>query len=226
LCGHAVAVALTALEKGFTFSSISARAHGVDPEQRQFAEIAEGVPPRVLIDLVARQAAADRYFAALLLACAGRLAPAGPEELDAARQVIAAAGEVPNPRRWDLHDIVKAGRAMVAELQVLAVRPPTDEVLIVIEEAIGVWATLSGYLNDVWEIYETEPEEVGGALAELHLRLCQALAPEPFELAARLAKLVADAEVETFLQVPEQYADVLGEQALAEFESLLPPHHR
>jgi hypothetical protein len=145
----------------------------------------------------------------------------GPKEINAARRVVAAA-DIPNRRRrWDLHDIVNAGSRMVTELRLLAVRPPTDELLVVVEEAITVWATLSGYLNDAWEIFETEPREVGSALAELHLRLCQVHDPVPLELAARLAKLVRDADGETFLDVPEGYADVLGVEGVAEFEGLL-----
>jgi hypothetical protein len=180
LCGHAVAVALKALEMEFTFSSISSRGRGVDPDERRFAEIAAALAPRVLIGLVARRAAADQYFAALLLACAGRLSPPGPKEISAARRVIAAAADIPSQRRrWDLHDIVNAGRRVVTELRLLAVRPPTDELLAVVEEAITVWATLSGYLNDAWEIFETEPREVGSALAELHLRLYQVHEPVP-----------------------------------------------
>ncbi|MGQ0775093.1 MAG: hypothetical protein ACT4NY_11860 [Pseudonocardiales bacterium] len=223
LCGHAVAVALAALGAGLTFSSISSRARGSDPEEQRFATIAAGLAPRKLIGLVARQAAADRYFAALLLVCADRLPSPGPAEIQAARRVVAAAADVPNGHhdRWDLYDIVKAGTAMVAELELLAVRPPTDEVLVVVEEAIAVWATLSGYLNDAGETYETEPEEVGSALAELHLRLCQVCPPDPLELAARLAALVDDADADTFLDVPERYADVLGAEGVAEFEALL-----
>lgn len=222
LCGHAVAVALAALGEGLTFSSIPSRARGVDPDEQRFAAIAAELAPRKLIGLVARRAVADRYFAALLLACADRLAPPGLPEIHAARQVVAAAAEVPDGRgRWDLHDLVKAGRAMVTELELLAVRPPTEEVLVVVEEAIAVWATLSGYLNEAWETYETEPEEIGSALAELHLRVCQAYRPNPLELAARLAALVHGAEGDTFLDVPEGYVDVLGAQGTAEFEALL-----
>lgn len=157
VCSHVVAVALAALRQGLSFSSIPARARGVDPEEQRFAEIAAGLAPRKLIGLVARQAVADRYFAALLLACADRLPAPGPAEIHAARQVVAAAADVPNGRRWELSDIVTAGTAMVAELELVAVRPPTDEVLAVVEEAITVWATLSGYLHDAWETYETEP---------------------------------------------------------------------
>lgn len=45
-------------------------------------------------------------------------------------------------------------------------------------------------VNDTWEIFETEPRELGSALAEAHLRLCQVHDPVPLELAARSAKLV------------------------------------
>jgi hypothetical protein len=171
LCGHAVAVAMRALETGFVFSSVSSRGRDVDPEEQRFAGIAAELTPRVLIDLVARQAVADRYFAALLLARAGRLPPVGPAQIAAARRVIAAAADVPNGRRWELHDLVKAGRTMVSELELLAVRPRTEELLVMVEEAIAVWATLSGYLQDAWEVFESEPEEIGSALDELHLRL-------------------------------------------------------
>ncbi|MGH3929255.1 MAG: hypothetical protein ACRDTF_04685 [Pseudonocardiaceae bacterium] len=222
LCEHSVAVALAALGNGLTFSSISSRARGVDPEEQRFAEIAAGLTPRKLIGLVARRAVADQYFAALLLACADRLSSPGPTEIHAARRVVTAAAEVPNGHdRWDLYDIVKAGTAMVAELELLAVRPPTDEVLVVVEEAIAVWATLSGYLNEAWETYETEPEEIGSALAELHLRLCQVHRPDPLTLAARLAALIAGADTDTFLDVPEEYVDVLGSEGVVEFEALL-----
>lgn len=222
LCGHAVAVALAALEQGLTFSSVPSRAaEDVDPEEQRFAEIAAGLAPGTLIGLVARQAAVDRYFAALLLACAGQLTPPGPEEIQEARLVVQAAEAVPNGRRWELPDIVEAGRAMVAELQLLAVRPPNEELLAVVEEAIAVWATLAGHLHDAWETYRTDPEEVGGALAELHLQLCESCQQPPLELAARLARLVGNAEVDTCLDVPGDYADVLGPEGMAEFTNLL-----
>jgi hypothetical protein len=76
-------------------------------------------------------------------------------------------------------------------------------------------------VNDAWEIFETEPRELGSALAEVHLRLCQVHDPVPLKLAARLAKLVGDADGETYLDVPEGSTDVLGVEGLAEFEALL-----
>jgi hypothetical protein len=222
LCGHAVAVALAALAKGFTFASVASMARGADPQEHRFAEVAAGLPNRALVRLVARQAAVDRYFAALLLAAAGRLPPPGPAEIQAARRTVAAAAGVPNGRRWDLHDVVRAGTAMVADLELLAVRPPTAELLVVVEEAIAVWATLSDFLYGAWETsYETEPEEIGSALAELHHQLCQACRPDPLELAARLATLVGNADGDVLLDAPDRYADVLGADGVAEFRALV-----
>jgi hypothetical protein len=192
-----------------------------DPAEQRFAEVARRLSRPELIGLVARQAVADQYFAALLLASAGQLPPPGPVEIDAARRIVSAAAEVPNRRRWDPQDIVKAGTAMVAELELLGVRPPTEELLDVAEEAIVVWAVLSGYLYDAWETYETEPEEIGGALAELHLQLAKACQLDPLALAARLAALVRNAEDDTFLDAPERYREVLGANGIAEFEALL-----
>jgi hypothetical protein len=220
LCGHAVAVALAALAKGFAFASVASLARGVDPEEHRFAEVAAGLSNRELVRLVARQAAADQYFAALLLAAAGRLPPPGPAEIREARRTVAAAAEVPDGRRrWDLHEVIKAGTAMVGGLELLAVRPPTAEMLVVVEEAIAVWATLSGYFRDEWETYETEPEEIGSALAELHYQLCRACGPDPLELAARLATLVGNADGDILLDAPDRYADVLGAEGLAEFSA-------
>jgi hypothetical protein len=73
LCGHAVAVALAALDAGLDFSSASsapARDGGADHER--YADLAAQLPAGQLVELVAGQAAADPEFAALLLARAGR----------------------------------------------------------------------------------------------------------------------------------------------------------
>jgi hypothetical protein len=45
-------------------------------------------------------------------------------------------------------------------------------------------------VNEAWEIFETEPRELGSALAEVHLWLCQVHDRVPLELAGWLAKLV------------------------------------
>ncbi|HET8643702.1 MAG TPA: hypothetical protein VFM37_17335 [Pseudonocardiaceae bacterium] len=215
LCGHSVAATLAALELGLAFSSMTSRAsEEIGEDQRRFAQIAARLAPDKLIGLVARQAAADRYFAALLLACAGQLPPAGPAELDGVRRVIAAAADVPNGRRWELRDLVDAGEQLTAELELLAIRPPTGEMLTVVEEAMQVWAQLCGHLHEGPHI----EEQVSHRLADLHLHLAAELQPDPLELAARLARLAAaGAEVSI-----DDYADLLGPDELAEFDRQRP----
>lgn len=214
LCGHSVAATLAALELGLAFSSMTSRAsEGIGEDQRRFAEIAAGLAPDKLIGLVARQAAADRYFAALLLACAGQLPPAGPAELDGVRRVIAATADVPNGRRWELRDLVDAGEQLAAELELLAIRPPSGEMLTVVEEAMQVWAQLCDHLREAPDC-DDAAQQVGPRLAELHFHLAAELQPDPLELAARLARLAAaGADVSI-----DDYADLLGPDELAEFD--------
>jgi hypothetical protein len=64
-------------------------------------------------------------------------------------------------------------------------------------------------------------EDIGSALAEVHLRVCQVLCPDPLELATRLAALVKGADGDTFLDLPEGYVDVLGAPGVSEFKALL-----
>lgn len=212
LCGHSVATTLAALELGLAFSSTTSSAQDIGGDQQRFAQIAAELAPDKLIGLVARQATVDRYFAALLLACAGQLPPPGPAELDGARRVIAAAADVPNGYRWELHDLIDAGEQLAAELELIAIRPPTGETLVVVEEAIEVWARLCGHLNEA--AYGDHAEQIGNRLADVHLHLAQEVEPETLELATRLARL-ATAGADVYI---DEYADLLGPDGLAEFD--------
>ena|GEM_PF-6005731 len=64
---------------------------------------------------------------------------------------------------------------------------------------------------------ETEPGEIGRLIAAQHLRVCEELRPDPVELGQRLADLVRSAEVDSFLDAPDGYADVLGADGIAAF---------
>jgi hypothetical protein len=103
----------------------------------------------------------------------------------------------------------------------MAVRLDSETLL----ASVGQDASESGrecLVNDAWEIFETEPRELGSALAEVHLRLCQVHDPVSLELAARVGEAGRGMPAgETYLDVPEGYADVLGVEGLAEFEALL-----
>ena len=61
-------------------------------------------------------------------------------------------------------------------------------------------------------------------LSDLHLRACEAGAPDPVELAARLVELELTSELDGFCRSAAVYADILGEAGLAAFRARLEPH--
>ncbi|MFI9641569.1 hypothetical protein ACIG87_16130 [Micromonospora sp. NPDC051925] len=213
LCAHAVALTAAALADGFAWSSAATPPSrtAVDPRVAELAELARGLPVRRLVSLVAEWAATDRVWENRLRAQAGQLAPLTAAELDDIRRTIDnLAHEATSGDRWDLHDVEKAGRAIVEEVEVLAQRPPTHETLLLVERAARAWDGLAGYLWDAWETYEDEPAEIGGALRAVHVRLCEQVQPDPDDLAARLAEIIGAAEVDSCLDEPGDYLGVLG----------------
>ncbi|TDC81394.1 hypothetical protein E1193_14960 [Micromonospora sp. KC606] len=213
LCAHAVAVTLAALEDGLDWSSAAtpASALAIDPRVAQLVELARSIPARRLALLVAEWAASDRVLENRLRAHAGQLAAVTAAELDEIRRTVDnLAHEATSGDRWDLHDVEKAGRAIVEEVEVLAQRPPTEETLLLVERAARAWDGLAGYLYDAWETYEEEPAEIGGALRAVHVQLCEQVQPDPDELAARLAEIIGAAEVDSCLDEPWDYLGVLG----------------
>lgn len=67
--------------------------------------------------------------------------------------------------------------------------------------------------------HETEPGEIGEALAAPHLRLCEELRPDPVDLGRRLADLASSAEVDSYLHALDEYAGVLGDDGLAAYDT-------
>ncbi len=61
---------------------------------------------------------------------------------------------------------------------------------------------------------------ISAALAEVHVRLYEASGLEPEDLAGRLARLLEDLD-DPFLDVPDAYADVLGDDGIDEYWSLV-----
>ncbi|WFE31156.1 hypothetical protein [Micromonospora sp. WMMD975] len=215
LCAHAVALTLAALDDGLAWSSAATppSAVAVDPKVAQLAELARRIPARRLAMLAAEWAATDRVLEGRLRAQAGQLAVLTAGELAQVRRTIDnLAHEATSGSGWDLHDVEKAGRAIVEEVEVLAQRPPTDETLLLVERAARAWDGISGYLYDAWETYDEEPAEIGDALRAAHVRLCEQVQPDPDDLAARLAEIIAACEIDSCLDEPWDYLAVLGRQ--------------
>lgn len=210
LCAHAVAVALAAPERGVVFTSIPSRS-GSDPDQERFLRVAGALGRRKLNRLVAEHAAEDRRFAAALLAAAGLLSAPSAKDIKTARRMVEATAAIPGGSvRWQLHDLVTAGRDMAVELEVLAERPATVELLDVVEEAVVVWSTFLEHLLDSREDFDTDP--VTQSFADLHLNLCEACDLPPVELAARLDDLLGRCEPDVCLDIPNAYEDLLGDE--------------
>ncbi|KQM02431.1 hypothetical protein FF86_106829, partial [Frankia sp. CpI1-P] len=137
---------------GITWTSM-ALLRGAEPvgqeRGRLAAEAAASLTRTELVRLVVAQAAEDRLFVARVLRRAGKLDPPSPTELMRIRGLVRATGRIPvDDHRWQLHDLVEAGRGMLAELEILAVRPATAELLGVVEDAIEAWDGLAEHLQD------------------------------------------------------------------------------
>jgi hypothetical protein len=210
-CVHAVAVTLAAIRDGLDWASSATPPSGAfaTPTARELTEVAAGLPPARLAALVGGYAATDERLATRLLTAAGRLRPLSEKDAAALRRSIDSVAGEATVGEFDLHDVVKAGEWIVAELEVLAERPPALAALYTVEHAAEVWDGLAGYLYDAWETYENEPEEIGGALRAVHVRMCEQLRPDPDELAERLREIIAAAESTSCLDAPEEYADLL-----------------
>ncbi|MBO4207768.1 SWIM zinc finger family protein [Micromonospora echinofusca] len=219
LCGHAVALTEAALEDGFAWSSAANPEREIDPRVAELAELAATLPTRRLALLLAEYAATDPVLAARLLAYAGKLGPATDAELADARRTIDDLAD--EATTGDLNQVEKAGRAIVETVQVLAQRPPTGELLLLVEQAARVWDRIVPPLLDAWKEYEEEPGEIGGALRDLHVQLCAEVGPDPDELAERLVGIIRAAEVESCLDEPSDYLTVLGRQRVRRLQQLL-----
>jgi uncharacterized Zn finger protein len=102
-----------------------------------------------------------------------------------------------------LEALIAAGRA--ADVVVLA-----EHVMARLDTALGRIDDSSGHMGDVL-----------GRVSDLHLAACDAARPEPRRLAVRLVELALKSDWEWFLDAPQRYADVLGEEGVAAYRARL-----
>jgi hypothetical protein len=221
-CAHTVALVMAA-GAGFDWSSTM-----IEPEPIPFdpecLRAAESLEPARLARFVAEHGAFDRVFAAKLLSEADLLPEAGPAELRAARVSITELCEVAQGRRWELHDLVVAGRELVTQMELFALRPATADQLDLIEEAIGTWARESQHLRDDWSRYGDDAEEIAAELVRIHIRVCVRLDVDPHDLADRLAEMVAADSYGSLADLGTEHAALLGPDGMAVYDELRAAH--
>lgn len=211
LCAHAVAAALTAFDEDFGFSGAATPpgAAPVESDHARYLAAVARLSPRQLTNLVAEYALRDRLFATSLLSAADLLHPEDESGIEEFRAVVAEASNVTTGTRWEISHLEAAGHRLVAEVEILCLRPATEAALDLVEEAILVWDELSGHLRDAYRIARTEPEEISEPLVEAHRDLCERLDLDPEGVAERVDRLVERCQWDT-VDV-DAYTDLLGD---------------
>ena len=192
---------------------------------RELADFVRGLPPDRLADVVLDRAASDWRLRERLLADARAARGAGPDLAEWRRRIdrafrassrlgFVAYGEAPG---WAagvdevidaLEDLCDAGHHDAAAGLAEHAHRRADKSMGYVDDSDG-W--LSGFSE---------------RLSDLHLRACEARAPDPVELAQRLVKLELTSELDGFHRSAAVYADVLGVAGLAEFRARLEPHRK
>jgi hypothetical protein len=206
LCVHAVAVTLAALRRGFSWSSgATPPSESFDPQVRDLMTAAGRLSRRRLTELVATHAAIDARLKTRLLVEAGELGPLAQSEADTLCRTLGVVAAEATTGRWQMHDVVTAGEAIISELEIISARPASMPALLLVEYAAGLWDGLAAHLFDDWEHYEGVPEEMGERVLRVHLHLCEQLRPDPEELTERLDRIISGAEAVSCLDAPHDY---------------------
>ena len=192
---------------------------------RELADFVRGLPPDRLVEVVLDRAAADWRLRERLLADARAARGAGPDlaewrrRIDRAFRASSRRGFVTYDEApgWAagvdevidaLDDLCDAGHHDAAARLAEHAHRRADKSMQYVDDSDG-W--LSGFSE---------------RLSDLHLRACEAGAPDPVELAERLVKLELTSELDGFHRSASAYAGVLGESGLAEFRARLEPHRK
>lgn len=214
LCKHVVAVTLVSTGQATPEPS---RDTPSPPAQGDLKTYLTTLDQQALIDLVLERAALDGLFEARLLAAASIGTGVALQEAPY-RQALAAAfdtdGYVDYREAWDYTSGIVA---VLDEVHGLLDAGYAAEVKNLSEYAADLGEESIGYIDDSDGGMSVVAEEI----RDLHLHACRLARPDAKELAGTLFdRERADDTLEIFYGAVETYAEVLGEEGLAEYRRL------
>jgi len=209
-CKHAVAVALVVTD---AVADPSARA-GAVIDVRAYLESLE---QRALVDLLVERAAEHDIFDARLRMDAAR-ASGGPTNLAVFRHAVDEAFVVHDYVGYrEMYDYASNINSVLDSLQDLLNDGHAEAVIALAEHAIDRAEDAAGYVDDSDGWMGTIAER----LQELHRDACLAVKPDPVALARTLFDRERHSgDLEVFYGAASTYAEVLGEEGLAEYQRL------
>lgn len=212
-CKHAVAVALVVTDAVVAHDEPTAE----PTEEIDLAAYLRGLDHEALVELLVERAAADDLFDARLRMAAARIS-VGALSLDAFRHALAAAFETDGYVGYrEAYDYTSGIDSVLNSLGQLLEDGHADAVMALAEHAADLAEEALSYIDDS----DGGMSGVAEHIRELHLAACVASRPDPVALARNLYERERhEGDLEIFYGAAGTYADVLGDEGLAEYRSL------
>ena len=212
-CKHEVAVALVVTDAiGAHEAPIAEQTEKID-----LAAYLRGLDPETLVQLLVERATMDDIFDARLRMAAARTS-VGALSLDAFRNALAAAFETDGYVGYrEAYDYTSGIVSVLDSLGQLLGDGHADAVAALAEHAADLAEEALGYIDDS----DGGMSAVAEHIRELHLAACVASRPDPVALARNLYDRERHGgDLEIFHGAAGSYADVLGDEGLAEYRRL------
>ena len=211
-CKHAVAVALVVTDAVATEEAVTEQSEEID-----LAAYLRGLDQEALVELLVERAAEDDIFDARLRMAAARTSVGGPA-LGPFREALEAAFETDGYVGYrEAYDYTSGIDSVLDSLGQLLEDGHADAVVTLAEHAADLAEEALGYVDDS----DGGMSGIAEHIRELHLAACEASRPDPVALARNLYDRERHGgDLEIFYGAAGTYADVLGDEGLAEYRRL------
>jgi uncharacterized Zn finger protein len=211
-CKHVVAVALVVTDAVAAEEPVAEQSAEID-----LAAYMRGLDHEALVELLLERAAEDELFEARLRMAAARTS-VGDLSLDAFRHALQAAFETDGFVGYrEAYDYTSGIDSVLDSLGQLLEDGHADAVVTLAEYAADLAEEALGYIDDS----DGGMSGVAEHIRELHLAACAASRPDPVALARNLYDRERHGgDLEIFYGAAGTYADVLGDEGLAEYRGL------